>query len=137
MHEAASVALAARSAMPAEFRITSYDPQLPGEAEWTFGYLFDVIHTRDPWMHRVDISRAIDSELTLTPEHDGRLIADVVADWARRHGQPFALHLTGRAGGRYVAGATEPEITLDAVEFCRILSGRGAGEGLLATRVPF
>ena len=26
------------------------------------------------------------------PEHDGRIVADVVAEWARRHGQPFTLH---------------------------------------------
>lgn len=137
LHDAAPVAVAARTAMPAELRAAPYDPGLPGEAEWTFGYLFGVIHTRDPWMHRVDISRAVDRPLTLTPEHDGRLVADVVAEWARRHGQPFTLHLTGPAGGRYVAGAGEPEIALDAVEFCRILSGRGEGDGLLATRVPF
>ena len=55
-------------------------------AGWTFGYLFDVIHTRDPWIHRVDICRAIGRELELTAEHDGRIVADVVADWARRHG---------------------------------------------------
>lgn len=29
------------------------------------------------------------------------------------------------------------EITLDAVEFCRILSGRGDGNGLLTQAVPF
>ena len=25
---------------------------------WTFGYLIDVILTRDPWMHRLDIAAA-------------------------------------------------------------------------------
>jgi hypothetical protein len=28
-------------------------------------------------------------------------------------------------------------IELDAVDFCRILSGRGEGEGLMAVAVPF
>ncbi len=63
------------------------------------GYLLDVILTRDPWMHRVDIARATGRDLVLTPEHDGRIVADVVAEWARRHGQPFTLTLTGPAGG--------------------------------------
>jgi hypothetical protein len=75
--------------------------------------------------------------MQLTPEHDGRLVADVVADWARRHGQPFTLRLDGPAGGSFTAGPGGPEIRLDAVQFCRILSGRDAADGLLATRVPF
>ena len=25
---------------------------------WTFGFLFDVILTRDPWLHRTDIAAA-------------------------------------------------------------------------------
>ena len=65
------------------------------------------------------------------------LIADVVAEWAERHGQPYRLHLTGPAGGTWSAGSGGPELELDAVEFCRVLSGRGAGEGLLAQQVPF
>ena len=75
--------------------------------------------------------------MVLTPEHDGRIVADVVADWARRHGQPFTLRLDGPAGGVFVTGEDGPEIRLDAVEFCRILSRRGSADGLLATPVPF
>jgi len=30
-----------------------------------------------------------------------------------------------------------PELEFDAVEFCRVLSGRGNGTGLLAEQVPF
>ena len=30
-----------------------------------------------------------------------------------------------------------PELELDAVEFARVISGRGQGDGLLRTRVPF
>jgi len=73
----------------------------------------------------------------VTPDHDARIIADVVAEWARRHGQPFTLTLTGPAGGSYVAGDGGEHIELDAVEFCRILSGRATGAGLLSTEVPF
>jgi uncharacterized protein (TIGR03083 family) len=30
---------------------------------WTFGFLFDVILTRDPWMHRTDIAQATQTPL--------------------------------------------------------------------------
>jgi uncharacterized protein (TIGR03083 family) len=130
-------AVAGRSATPAAVRESTFTTGLPGESDWTFGYLVDVIFTRDVWMHRVDMSSATGRPMVLTPEHDGRLIADVVADWAGRHGQPFTLRLDGPAGGSFTAGEGGPEIGLDAVEFCRILSGRGAADGLLTTRVPF
>lgn len=137
LHDAAPRALASRRALPPEVRATPYDPQLPGEQGWTLGYLFDVVHTRDPWMHRVDIARATDRELELTEDHDGRIVENVVADWADRHGQPFRLELTNPAGGSYQAGDGGPDLTLDAVEFCRILSGRAPANGLLTTSVVF
>ncbi len=137
LHEASPKALAARSNTTDAQRAAPYAPQLPGENEWTIGYLFDLIHTRDPWIHRVDICRAVHRDVELTPDHDGRIVADVVSDWARRHGQPFTLTLGGPAGGRYTAGSGGAELAVDAVEFCRILSGRATGEGLLATAVPF
>jgi uncharacterized protein (TIGR03083 family) len=107
------------------------------EEPWTIGYLLDVILTRDPWMHRTDIVRATGAEHVLTADHDALIVADVVAEWARRHGQPYALSLRGPAGGGWTSGAGGPRIELDAVEFCRVLSGRGAAGGLLATQVPF
>jgi uncharacterized protein (TIGR03083 family) len=137
LHEAAGRGLSARRALPAEVRAAPYDPELPGEGMWTVGYLFDVIHTRDPWLHRIDICRATGRDLVLSPEHDGRLIENVVAEWAAKHRQPFVLELTGPAGGRYVAGENGEQLSLDAIEFCRILSGRSAGTGLLATPVVF
>jgi uncharacterized protein (TIGR03083 family) len=137
LHEAAPRGLAARRATTQELRDTPYDPQLPGEAGWTFGYLYDVILTRDPWIHRVDISRATGRDMELSPDHDGRIAADVVADWARRHATPFTLSLSGLAGGLYEWGTDGDALELDAVEFCRILSGREIGVGLLATGVTF
>lgn len=104
------------------------------------GYLVDTIATRDVWMHRVDICRATGAELALTGDHDGRIVADVVREWAGLHGQPFRLTLTGPAGGDFAGAAEEPtaeEIAMDAVEFCRVLSGRGQGTRLLALAVPF
>ena len=73
--------------------------------------------------------------MTLTPDHDGAIVADVVAEWAQRHGQPYRLTLTGPAGGDWGTGGQA--IEMDAVQFCRVLSGRGEGSGLLATEVPF
>ena len=105
--------------------------------KWSLGYLFDTIMTRDTWMHRVDIARATGRALELTAEHDGRIVADVVAEWARRHGQPFTLTLLGPAGGSFTSGTAGDEITIDAIEFCRTLSGRAAGSGLLGQVVPF
>jgi len=137
VHEWVPRALAGRTATPADVRGSTFSTGLPGEADWTYGYLIDVVFTRDLWMHRVDICRATGRPMQLTSEHDGRIVADVVADWGRRHGQPFTLRLDGPAGGSFVAGQGGPDIRLDAVEFCRMLSGRGSGDGLLATRVPF
>lgn len=108
--------------------------KLPIVGKDSYGYLSDVIINRDVWMHQVDIARATGKELELTGAYDGRLVADVVADWGRRHGRPFKLVLEGPAGGSYMqngSGETEDH-RLDAVEFCRILSGRGEGTGLLA-----
>ncbi|HSP28564.1 MAG TPA: maleylpyruvate isomerase family mycothiol-dependent enzyme, partial [Ilumatobacteraceae bacterium] len=97
-----------RAKAPGLLRRMPMKETVGGQPEtWRIGFLLDTILTRDPWMHRVDISRAAGIDLALTPEHDGRIIADVVAEWARRHGQPFTLTLTGPAGGHYTAGAGE------------------------------
>ncbi len=78
------------------------------------------------------------AEAVLTPEHDGRIVADIVADWARRHGKPFELVLARPAGGSYRSGTSGERLNLEAVEFCSLLSGRGnGGESLLATFTPF
>jgi uncharacterized protein (TIGR03083 family) len=105
--------------------------------KFTLGELVDVIYTRDVWMHRVDITRATGRPLVLTAAHDGRLVADLVAEWARRHGRPFDLTLTGAAGGHFVAGSEGETLALDAVEFCRILASRAEGTGLLGHKAMF
>jgi uncharacterized protein (TIGR03083 family) len=115
--------------------------QINGAAEvWTMGYLVDVILTRDPWTHRMDICRALGREPIVTKEHDGRIVADVVAEWASRHGKDFTLVLTGPAGGSWTVGTGGPRIELDAIEFCRVASKRAGAvplEALLSTEVPF
>lgn len=89
------------------------------------GELFDVIYTRDVWLHRIDIARAVGRDLELDPHVDGRIVADVVKEWADRHGSSFDLTLTGAGGGHYVRRGDGPSITMDAIDFCWILSGRG------------
>jgi uncharacterized protein (TIGR03083 family) len=106
--------------------------------KWALGYLIDTIYLRDLWMHRIDTTQVTDHDLVLTADHDGRIITDVVAEWARRHGKPFALTLTGPAGGSYTVAGVAPEvIELDAITFCLQLAGRSEGTGLMTTIVPF
>jgi uncharacterized protein (TIGR03083 family) len=127
-----------RTSTPAVLRRMPMKESVGGVAEtWRMAYLFDVILTRDPWMHRSDIACATDRAMELTPDHDGRIVADVVGEWARRHARPFSMVLTGPAGGHYVAGDGGEHHELDAVEFCRTISGRATGAGLLTQEVPF
>lgn len=137
---ASAAALRARSRMPAPLRRLRLLPL--GEALGTrigwqpLAYLFDIGFTRDVWMHRVDIARAVGMPLELTADHDGRLLADIVAEWADRHDDPFTLHLHGPAGGHYTTRGGAGPVGLDAVEFCRILSGRASGHGVLRHALP-
>ncbi|TDS83353.1 maleylpyruvate isomerase family mycothiol-dependent enzyme [Nesterenkonia aurantiaca] len=117
------------------------------DGRWTFGYLFDVILTRDPFMHRIDITRATGVPMVATADHEGVILDDVVREWAQRHGRPVALELSGPAGGHWAFGHGgnaggghrrdgEP-ISMDPFEFCRATSGRAPAAGLLTTQVPF
>ena len=149
--EIAPVTVRKRTKMPAVMRRARMSVDGPVIEKWRLGYLIDTIYLRDAWMHRVDLSGATGREMDLRPDHDGRIVADVVAEWARRHGRPFTLVLHGVAGGTYrstgrAEAATEdedgdidgPVIELDAVEFCRIHAGRvPAPHPLFDTIVPF
>jgi uncharacterized protein (TIGR03083 family) len=97
------------------------------------GYLYDIGFTRDVWMHRVDLSRAIGRTIGATAQHDGRIVADIIAEWATTHIDPFTLKLTGPAGGTYVRDSGDPGdcLEVDAIDCCRILSGRGTPVGVL------
>jgi len=99
-------------------------------------YLMDVVFTRDTWMHRIDTCRAVGLEPVLTPEHDGRLIEDMVAEWTKLYDLSITLHLEGPAGGNFVRGTGDEELTIDAVEWIWILSGRGTGAGVLEKELP-
>jgi uncharacterized protein (TIGR03083 family) len=129
----------ARNRIPAPLRALRL-PFGPPLGTRPLGYLMDRIYTRDAWLHRVDLARATGRPLQLTAEHDGRIVADVVAEWARAHGRPYRLTLTGPAGGTWSYGEDGEDgeqHTLDAIEFARVLSGRAAGTGLLTQGVPF
>ncbi|MCH8564933.1 maleylpyruvate isomerase family mycothiol-dependent enzyme [Nesterenkonia sp. LB17] len=113
------------------------------DGRWTFGYLFDVILTRDPFMHRIDITRATGMEMLATADHEGVIVDDAVHEWALRHGRPVVLELSGPAGGHWTfgdggnAGGGGEHFAMDPFEFCRVTSGRAPAAGLLATQVPF
>lgn len=110
------------------------------EEPWTLGYLIDVILTRDPWMHRLDICAAIGIDADLSGDHDGVIVANVVEEWADRHGKDFTLNLTGPAGDRFTVGTHGPQLELDAIDFCRTVSNRPTSTNLtdlMSTEVPF
>jgi uncharacterized protein (TIGR03083 family) len=104
----------------------------------SLAYMVDRVLTRDPWMHRIDICRALGRAPVLTPEHDGRIVADMVLDWALTHGHAFELELTGPAGGTFSQGTGGDALTIDAIEWIWILSGRSTDTqtGLLAKELP-
>jgi hypothetical protein len=99
-------------------------------------YLFDVGFTRDVWMHRIDLARATAKPVDVDPDHDARIVADIVVEWASTHGEPFTLTLGGPAGGQFRAGAGGEHVDMDTVEFCRILAERGHGTGILRHPLP-
>jgi len=137
---ASASALKARRRMPAPVRALPLLPIGTGlgvHIGWQpLAYLFDIGFTRDVWMHRIDIARAAGIPPELTSEHDGRIVADLLAEWSGRHVQTYTLTLTGPAGGEFRAGTGGEPQTVDAVEFARILSGRAEGPGILRHKLP-
>jgi uncharacterized protein (TIGR03083 family) len=109
---------------------------LPIVGKKPVAYLFDVGFTRDVWMHRVDIAHALGYGLDFDDEHDGRLMADYVAEWASIYDVPFTLHLTGPGGGSFQNRGGAEVVTIEAVEFLRTLAEREHGTGLLSNPLP-
>ena len=121
-------AIRARRRMPKVVRRLHIGRMYPEESlpDDRLGYLLDVLGLRDPWMHRVDLARAIGRLLTLAA-HDKMIIAQVIADLGRAwEGPPVLLELTSPAGGRWTLGRGTPVTTVraDAVDYMRALSGR-------------
>jgi uncharacterized protein (TIGR03083 family) len=136
LEDAARRSIRTRRRLPGLLRRAPVPTDTPGLGRTTLGYLNDTIYTRDVWMHRVDISRATGHELVLTATHDGRLVADAAGAWLRDPGSPSGLVLTGAAGGRFGV-PTDGSPVLDAVQFCRALSGRTQVDGVHSDLVPF
>jgi hypothetical protein len=73
-------------------------------------------------VHRRNAARAARQPAELTASHDGRIVADTTAAWARRHGKPFTAQLSGPAGATYASNPADPaaeHITMDVTESCR------------------
>lgn len=144
-------AVRARRRLPALIRRTRPPAGYSMPPDISYGQILDVIVVRDALMHRIDIARACGHEPQLV-EADAEVVAQVIRDLDRYwSGPPLVLELTGPAGGRWGLGEGKPVATarLDAVAFCRSLSGRpGTVEcevmgdqevkrALVAARVPF
>ena len=94
-------------------------------------HLMWVIHSRDTWMHRLDICRATGKPFEQTAEHDRRIAAlvmrDVVSVLARKsNGATLVFELTGIADGTWKVGRGEPvaAIRMDVLDFNIFASGR-------------
>jgi uncharacterized protein (TIGR03083 family) len=120
-----------RRRVPGLVRRISLPTGGPLPAGARLSYLFDVIYTRDAWMHRVDITRAVARPYE-SSAGGGAVVEQVVRDLAQQwDGPPLVLELRGPDGGRWTLGAGEPVATVvaDAVEYCRVLSGRQGDPG--------
>jgi uncharacterized protein (TIGR03083 family) len=94
-------------------------------------HLMWVTHSRDTWMHRLDICRATGHVFEQTTAHDGRITALVMRDVADSLSRNFSgpaliFELSGIAGGTWKLGAGEPAATvhMDVLEFNIFASGR-------------
>ncbi|WP_084613947.1 maleylpyruvate isomerase family mycothiol-dependent enzyme [Nakamurella lactea] len=130
--DAAARGVRARSRIPAPIRrLTVRFPAPLGAA--SFGYLLGPIYTRDCWMHRLDICRAVGRDPAPTAGHDGVIVGDLVSEWSVDNRR--SVRLTGPAGGDFPAtgaigldGVGLP--TYDAIAFARALAGRATLPGI-------
>jgi uncharacterized protein (TIGR03083 family) len=128
-----------RQAGPAAVRHWAYGFRLakliaiphPVAGKLSMRHLMWVIHSRDTWMHRLDICRAAGREFEQTAGHDGRIAGLVMLDVAnvlRRkfNGPALVFDLTGIAGGVWKIGPGEPAaaIRADVLDFNIFASGR-------------
>lgn len=112
-------------------------PTLDVAGRVPLGWVLDVVYTRDTYLHRVDVCRAVGREVVVDDVEE-RVVADMVREWSERHGRAVTLRLTGPAGGTYECQGGGEEIELDAVEFTRLVSGRGdKATPPLGTKVQF
>ena len=94
-------------------------------------HLMWVIHSRDTWMHRLDICRATNREFQQTREHDGRIAALVMRDVdillrEKLGGRAVVFDSSGVAGDVWKVGTGEAAATIqmDVLDFNIFASGR-------------
>lgn len=126
--------LTARRQTPGLVRAVHFP--FPAPVGWaSLGFLLDVVYTRDAWMHRVDLCRALGLPFEFTDEHDGRLVAEAAQSWRQVTGaDPIVL---SRPSGDPLPNFDADGPAYDAVDFARALSGRGELEGIRADVVLF
>lgn len=98
----------------------------------SFEYLADTIFPRDQWMHRYDICIATGKKMTVTAEHDGRIVALVMRDIADKLKKQLSernivLRLIGTHSTDYQFGnkaTVDCEIEIDFFDFNLLASGR-------------
>ena len=107
----------------------------PVAGKFSIRHLMLVIHSRDTWMHRLDICRTAGRDFEQTREHDGRIaelvMLDVADTLARKfNGPALVFDLIGIAGGTWKIGKGEPAATIrmDVLEFNIFASGRNTYE---------
>jgi uncharacterized protein (TIGR03083 family) len=98
------------------------EPPLPDRR---MSYLFDVLTSRDTWMHRLEIADATGRPFTVDG-HDLDVVDRVMEDLAQAWTGPgLKIELTGAIKGIWSLG-TDPEATsADGLTLMRHLSGRG------------
>jgi uncharacterized protein (TIGR03083 family) len=107
----------------------------------SLGYLFDLIYTRDMWIHRIDICNATGQKMQLDAVHDGRIVALAVKDLAEKskrglHGRAAVLELIGAAGASYWIGENatpQATIEMDVLTFAVLTSGREKAANVLTS----
>ena len=97
----------------------------------SFRHVMWVIHSRDTWMHRLDICRATGREFVQSADVDSRHVELIMLDVANTlerkfNGPALVFELTGIGGGTWKIGQGEPVATIcmDVLEFNIYASGR-------------
>lgn len=101
------------------------EPPLPDRR---MSYLFDVLTSRDTWMHRLEIADATGRPFTVD-DHDLAVVDQVMADLARAWSGPgLKIELTGVVRGVWSLGSNPQTNSVDGLALMRHLSGRGGLE---------
>jgi uncharacterized protein (TIGR03083 family) len=103
----------------------------PVAGKLSMRHLMWVIHSRDTWMHRMDICRATNRKFEQKEVHDSRIVELVMMDVAdalavKFNGPALVFDLAGIGGGLWKAGTGDPAaiIQMDVLEFNIFASGR-------------